>query len=192
MSLGFQNAGYDVIAGVDYDEDAVETYDANFDHDVYQYDLATVASLTFSIETGISPSDVNVVVGGPPCQGFSSANLSRSEDDPRNNLVFRFARYVDFYQPRVFVMENVTGIESIDDGETVQLLHEDFTESGYDVEYTTLNAADYGVPQKRRRVFFVGVRDDVDGGPQFPDSTYVPQSELDSTAARQETVVADD
>lgn len=192
MSLGFANVGYDVIAGVDYDDDAVETYRENFDHEAYQYDLSSVEPEQFSRETGIDPSDVNVVVGGPPCQGFSRANLERSDDDPRNNLVFRFARYVDFYQPRVFVMENVTGIESIDDGETVQLLRDGFAECGYDVQYTTLNAADYGVPQKRKRVFFIGVRDDLDSNPQFPNSTHAPQSELDSTDTRQQTVVADD
>jgi DNA (cytosine-5)-methyltransferase 1 len=125
------------------------------------------------------------------CQGYSTANLQRHEDDPRNNLVFRFAQYVAYYQPRSFVMENVTGIESIDDGETVELLYEDFEGAGYDVDHATLNAADYGVPQKRRRVFFVGVREDVDGGPRFPKPTHAPPSEIDQTSSVS-GVVADD
>jgi site-specific DNA-cytosine methylase len=110
------------------------------------------------------------------CQGFSTAQANRDPDDPRNNLVFRFARYVDHYQPESFVMENVTGITSIDDGETVELLCEDFRQAGYSVEYATLNAADYGVPQKRRRVFFVGQQD---GEPAFPEPTHAPSEEID-------------
>jgi len=117
------------------------------------------------------------------CQGYSRANLQRDEDDPRNNLVFRFARYVDYYQPEAFVMENVTGIESIDDGETVELLYEDFEQAGYDVDHATLNAADYGVPQKRRRVFFIGTRSDIEREPQFPDPTHAPSSEIDKTSS---------
>jgi len=149
MSLGLERAGYNVIAGVDYDDDAVKTYDENFDHDAYQYDLSEISPLQFSIETDISPSDVNVLGGGPPCQGFSRSNLERSVDDSRNNLVFRFAKFVSYYQPRVFIMENVRGIDSIDDGETIELLCDDFRDSGYTVDYQLLNAAEYGVPQKR-------------------------------------------
>jgi DNA (cytosine-5)-methyltransferase 1 len=178
LTLGCLQAGYDVVAGVDADETAIETYNKNFTHDGILCDLAEVDPEEFADEHDIHPDDVDVVGGGPPCQGYSTANLQRDEDDPRNNLVFRFARYVDYYQPRAFVMENVTGIESIDDGETVELLYEDFEASGYDVDHTTLNAADYGVPQKRRRVFFVGTRTDIERDPQFPDPTHAPPSEI--------------
>jgi DNA (cytosine-5)-methyltransferase 1 len=178
-----------VIAGVDNDETAINTYNENFAHEGYQYDLASTDPAMFAFETGVYPSDVDIVVGGPPCQGFSLANVERDKDDPRNNLVFRFARYVDHYQPRSFVMENVTGIESIDDGETIELLYEDFKTNGYNVDHTTLNAADYGVPQKRRRVFFVGVRNDIDAGPTFPEPTHAPRDEID---VETEVVSADD
>jgi DNA (cytosine-5)-methyltransferase 1 len=194
FTLGCQQAGATVIAGVDNDEKAIETYDHNFDHPAYQYDLAETEPATFAVETGISTEDVDGIVGGPPCQGFSTANLQRDEDDPRNNLVFRYARYVDYYQPDWFVMENVTGIESIDDGETIELLYEDFEQAGYDVNHATLNAADYGVPQKRRRVFFVGVHEQTEGKPQFPEPTHAPKDQIDQTAttSSQAGVPADD
>ena len=193
LTLGFQRAGFDVIAGVDVDETAIETYEANFDHRAIQCDIAETSPLQFQIRTGIEPDDVDVIGGGPPCQGFSTANLTKDEDDPRNNLVFRFAEYVRYYQPQSFVMENVTGIHSIDDGETVDLLVDDFEDAGYDVAYETLNAAYYGVPQKRRRVFFVGVREDVDGEPTFPEPTHAPPSEIvDGTDGVTGGVVADD
>lgn len=181
FSLGCENTGYEVLAGVDNDETAIETYDENFNHQAYQYDLAETEPAMFAFETGIYSEDVDIVVGGPPCQGFSLANVERDENDPRNNLVFRFATYVEYYQPRSFVMENVTGIESIDDGKTIELLYEDFQESGYDVDHATLNAADYGVPQKRRRVFFVGVRNDIEAEPTFPEPTHAPESEITET-----------
>jgi len=192
MTLGFKNAGYNVIAGVDYDNTAVETYNANFDHRGIKENLAEVDPETFSEKYDIYPHDVDVIAGGPPCQGFSTANLQRDEDDPRNNLVFRFARYVKFYQPESFVMENVTGIESIDDGKTVELLYEDFEKAGYEVDHATLNAADYGVPQKRRRVFIMGVREDVDGEPRFPEPTHAPPSEITQNQSGQSAVSADD
>jgi DNA (cytosine-5)-methyltransferase 1 len=176
FSLGFEWAGYDVLAGVDVDETALDTFAANHDARAIECDLATVDPETFAHEYDIHPSNVNVIIGGPPCQGFSTAQANRDPDDPRNNLVFRFARYVDHYQPESFVMENVTGITSIDDGETVELLCEDFRQAGYSVEYATLNAADYGVPQKRRRVFFVGQQD---GEPAFPEPTHAPSEEID-------------
>jgi len=191
LTLGFENAGYNVIAGVDFDEMAIETYDENFDHEAINEDLAETDPEDFAVEYDIHPTDVNYIGGGPPCQGYSTANLQRDEDDPRNNLVFRFAEYVDYYQPRAFVMENVTGIETIDDGATVELLYGEFEDMGYGVDHAVLNAADYGVPQKRRRVFFVGAREDVDGQPQFPEPTHSPPSEIgqDDVSDR---VVSDD
>lgn len=194
FTLGVQRAGATVIAGVDNDEQALETYNANFDHEGYNINLAETEPATFSVETGIRVEDVDGIVGGPPCQGFSLASHDRDPDDPRNNLVFRYATYVDYFQPNWFVMENVTGIESIDDGETIELLYDDFQQAGYKVDHATLNAADYGVPQKRRRVFFVGVHEDADNEVQFPEPTHAPAGEIDQTnvTSGQAGVTADD
>jgi len=190
FTLGLQRAGYDVIAGVDYNEQAVQTYDENFDHPAYQYNLAEVNPLQFDLETGIQKDNVQCLAGGPPCQGFSRSNLQRDSDDPRNNLVFRFARYVDYYQPKQFVMENVKGIQTIDDGETIRLLCEDFRGAGYRVKNRVLHAADFGVPQKRERMFFIGLRDDIDGEPQFPERTHAPRDEIQQPTTQ--AVTADD
>ena len=193
FSLGVERAGATVLAGVDFDEQALETYDANFDHPAYNYNLAETDPADFDAKTGIRPHMVDGIVGGPPCQGFSLSNTNRCKDDPRNNLVFRYAAYVDYYQPDWFVMENVTGIKSIDDGETIDLLYDDFHEAGYTVNHQTLNAADYGVPQKRRRVFFVGAHEDADTEVAFPEPTHAPRSELDMDTQTAEGVAfADD
>jgi DNA (cytosine-5)-methyltransferase 1 len=191
FTLGVQQAGYDVVIAADNDETAVATYNENFDHDCVQCNLAVTSPEDFAEMYDIRPEDIDLVVGGPPCQGFSTANLGKSPDDPRNNLVFVFANYVAYFRPDCFVMENVTGIEPVDDGETIERLYDDFEAAGYAVEHTTLNAADYGVPQKRRRVFFVGVHESVDGEPQFPEPTHAPPSEIHTTSSDGQ-VVADD
>jgi len=189
MTLGCEQADYDVIAGVDNDETAMKTYRENFDHRGIVCDLSSLDPEEFEIEFGITPSDVDIIVGGPPCQAFSIAG-KRDEDDPRANLVFRFAEYVDYYQPNSFVMENVTGIESFNDGKTLDLLYDDFDASGYEIQHQTLNAAEYGVPQKRQRVFVVGVHNEYDGSYSFPDPTHGPTTDVEQSS--QQTVVADD
>lgn len=124
------------------------------------------------------------------CQGFSLANVERSVDDDRNNLVFVFAEYVDYYVPETFLMENVTGITSVDDGTLFETLLGDFRTSGYTVDNRVLNAADYGVPQKRKRMFVQGVRD---GTLQWPEPTHAPPSELETeTEAFPALSVSDD
>lgn len=172
MSRGFERAGHDIIAGVDYDEDAIETFDANHDARAIQCDLASMDPEDFAAKYDIHPEDVDGIGGGPPCQGFSGANHERSVDDPRNNLVFRFAEYVAYYQPEFLLMENVTGLKSIDDGETLSLLVDELEAADYTVEYKILNAADYGVPQKRKRVFVQGRKDDEVEWPELTHDTH--------------------
>lgn len=188
LTLGLQQAGYDVIAGIDTDEQALETYNHNFDHRGIQCDLVAIDPPQFHDTYEISPEDVDVLGGGPPCQAFSRAG-SRDEDDPRANLVFRFATYVNYYQPRTFLMENVVGIQSHADGETFELLCEDLREAGYDLHCATLNAADYGVPQKRERVFLVGVDQEINDTFSFPEPTHGPPTEVRQNS---EVAVADD
>ena len=177
FSLGCEWAGLDVVAGVEFHEKIVDVYNENFSHRALQYDLAKTDPEEFEEAEHIS--DVDMIVGGPPCQGFSVANMNRDVDDERNNLVFRFAEYISHYEPDVFVMENVTGILSIDDGALFGRLLRELGKYGYSVDYETLCAVDYGVPQKRDRVFVVGVRDDVGRGPVFPSPSHGPEDRLD-------------
>lgn len=166
--VGFENAGYDVVAAVDFDEDCCATVEANHDDlQVIQEDLSEIGPHEFALEYDVAPSDVDVVVGGPPCQGFSLQG-ERNEGDDRNELVTDFLDYVSLYDPDRFVMENVEGMLSMSDGQAVEYVHERGSELGYTVDHELLSADKYGVPQRRRRVVFVGV---TYGGVSWPTET---------------------
>ena len=126
----------------------------------------------------VRPGDVSIFVGGPPCQGFSTCNSNRSILDERNQLPMRFIYYCKICKPKIVIMENVPGILTLgkqkDDkeGPFPVWLREKFDAAGYNMEYRTLNAADYGVPQKRKRVFFIAVRKDLENTELFPKATH--------------------
>jgi len=179
FSTGFADAGYDILAGVDTDEDAITTFDENHDARAIEHDLTETTPREFCNRYDVDPDTIDVVIGGPPCQGFSTANTDRHVDDERNNLVFVFADYVAYVQPNVFVMENVTGITSVDDGTLFETLLDDVRAAGYVVDDEVLNAADYGVPQTRRRMFVQGVHESLGETPTWPEPTHAPREELD-------------
>lgn len=165
LSHGFIQAGYDVLAGVDHWQDALDTF--AFNHKTSQAikaDLFNVKPEQISDQTGIDK--VDVIVGGPPCQGFSIAG-KRLIDDERNQLYKKFVEFVSFYNPRVFLMENVPNIISMGKGAVKDEIIEDFSRLGYVVNYKILLASDYGVPQNRRRAFFVGVKKESDSVQSF-------------------------
>jgi site-specific DNA-cytosine methylase len=113
---------------------------------------------------GVRPGDIQIFAGGPPCQGFSTANSNRSLLDERNKLPMRFIYYCKVCKPKVVLMENVPGLLTIGrkkgekEGPFPIWIKEKFDEAGYDVSYEVHNAADYGVPQNRKRVIFFAVR----------------------------------
>lgn len=157
MSLGFEQAGFRVLLGIDIWEDALQTYLKN--RKDAKTLCADISSLSGNdIVNVIGNETVDVIIGGPPCQGFSVAG-KRIVDDERNKLYKGFVRMVDFFRPRAFVMENVPNILSIGGGAIKDAIIADFTALGYTVEYKVLTASDYGVPQNRRRAIFVGLRD---------------------------------
>ncbi|WP_311170193.1 DNA cytosine methyltransferase [Halobellus ordinarius] len=180
LSEGFLQAGYDVVAGVDVNEDFLATYEHNHEDALaIQADLAAVDPEAFFETHRIDPDGVDVVIGGPPCKGFSIAG-HRDPDDERNYLVGSFIDFVEFVQPAAFVMENVPGIKSMEGGDTLRAILEGFERAGYEKPaYETLNAADYGVPQKRRRVIFQGRRDG--SIPTYPDRTHGPSKQTTLT-----------
>lgn len=145
LSLGFIEAGFDVIIAGDNAAAAVETYRANLGPHAELLDL--------SREVQLPPSDV--ITGGPPCQSFSSAGRRR-DDDHRGTLVRRFAEIIVRQRPRAFVFENVEGFLTAGGGERVLELLEPVIESGYRVHLRKINAANYGVPQHRKRVLAIG------------------------------------
>ena len=156
LSLGFIQAGFDVKLGIDYWQDAITTYTAT--HKGTQgivADLFNITSEQISQQTQIKQLDV--IIGGPPCQGFSIAG-KRMIDDERNQLYKAFVDFVRFYQPKAFLMENVPNIMSMGKGAIKQQITQDFEQLGYIVKSQILMASDYGVPQNRKRAFFVGFK----------------------------------
>lgn len=156
MSLGFEEAGYRVLLGIDIWKDALETY--KYNHKQSKTLCADMASLNPSdVVKMLDGNDVDVIIGGPPCQGFSIAG-KRIVDDERNKLYKGFVRMVNYFQPKAFVMENVPNILSIGGGAVKEAIIKDFEELGYHIEVQVMLASNYGVPQNRRRAVFVGTR----------------------------------
>ena len=154
FSLGFERAGFNVLLGIDVWNDALKTFKHNHKNsDTLQADLSTLSPE--QILPLLKNQKIDVIIGGPPCQGFSVAG-KRIVDDIRNKLYKNFVRFVEFFKPKAFVMENVPNILSIGGGVVKESIIKDFAELGYSVEYKVLTASDYGVPQNRRRAFFVG------------------------------------
>ena len=157
MSLGFDNAGFKNLLAVEFNKDFAETYKKNFPrHNLIVDNIKNVTEQ--QIYDIIKNEKVDVIIGGPPCQGFSIAgNIGRNFiDDDRNRLFKEFVRFVKIIKPRVFVLENVAAMERHDKGKTIKEIVSSFKEIGYDIKYKVLNAVNFGVPQERRRIFIVG------------------------------------
>jgi len=155
LSYGFELAGFDIVAGIDCWEDALMTFQKNHPNSkVVLADLFVDSpqKITKKINTKI-----DIIIGGPPCQGFSIAG-KRIIDDARNQLYKSFVSFVKYYQPKVFLLENVPNIVSMGKGVAKDSIIEDFEKLGYTVVYKVLLASDYGVPQNRKRAIFVGMK----------------------------------
>ncbi|RIO10546.1 DNA cytosine methyltransferase [Mammaliicoccus sciuri] len=160
LSLGFQNAGFDIYGGVEWDKAASLTHQKNF-NSAYHHtgDISEITNEIIKKDL----MNIDVIIGGPPCQGFSSANrYLKEEDDPRNKLFFEYLRFVDIIKPKAFLIENVPGILTRDNGYAKNKIIEITESYGYHVEVKVLSSEDYGVPEIRRRAFFVGVRNDIE------------------------------
>jgi DNA (cytosine-5)-methyltransferase 1 len=157
FSLGLRNAGFRILLGVDSWQMALDTHAKNFHHRVLCADAASLSGADILHHAGASRHGIDLLVGGPPCQGFSIQRIG-SDADGRNNLVVEFARLIAEIGPRMFVMENVPGLI----GKRGRNLFEVFLSlvgaAGFDTEAHLVNAADYGAPQIRRRVVVLGWR----------------------------------
>ena len=165
FSLGMERAGFDCVAAVDFNPEAVAVFQSNFSHvphalekDLTQFPPSELAKL-------LGTDSVDAIVGGPPCQGFSTVrqvdganNGTRMVTDERRFLYREFLRYVGFYQPKVFVMENVLGIRSASGGEYFTRVQKEARALGYRVHAQVENCVELGLPQKRRRQLFIGTR----------------------------------
>ena len=175
MTLGFSFAGFKSILASDIDENAALTFTTNFqDTPFLRGDLSDFTKEDF--DKHIKGQSVDVVIGGPPCQGFSLANKNRNKikDDPRNKLFYQFVKVINWYNPMSFVMENVKGLLSMQSGKVIDQIVYEFENAGdfgYVVKVKVLKAIDYGVPQTRERVIIIGIRKDLNIVPEFPKPT---------------------
>lgn len=163
LSLGFEWAGFETIAAIDIWKDAIDTFNYNREKkvgiaiDIKKFNDELLPKI---LENNI----IEGIIGGPPCQGFSTARLSNATtkvheiNKERNYLYLEFFRTVEIVKPKFFLIENVSGLVTSNKGEIVKDIKERFGKIGYNVEYKVLNAADFGVPQNRMRVFFVGLK----------------------------------
>ncbi|MGF0002887.1 DNA cytosine methyltransferase [Bacillus altitudinis] len=159
-AVGFKAAGFDIVKAIDFDENAVKAYRYNFGDHVEQADISAV-------DIGSLPS-TDVIFGGPPCQDFSIAGKGAGADGERGRLVWRYLEIINAKQPKAFVFENVKGLLSKRHRATFDDLLTKFSEIGYEVSWQLINAWDYGVAQKRERVFIVGTRKDIGFKFEFP------------------------
>tara|TARA_B100000795_G_C22788286_1_gene435667 strand:+ start:168 stop:1229 length:1062 start_codon:yes stop_codon:yes gene_type:complete len=162
LSSGFELAGFKIAGGVDIDPDCIKTFQNNFPKSKAVYGNLLEYSDDRILED-FEDKDIDVIVGGPPCQGFSSANRWHKENtDPRNKLFFEYLRFVELLKPRAVVIENVRGILTRDKGFAKNRIETLLNNLGYRIDCKVLNASDYGVPQNRLRAFFVAIREDLE------------------------------
>ena len=162
LSLGFTKAGFENVLSVEYDKNYAETYQKNFpNHNLIVEDIKNITDE--QIEDLSKNIKVDVIIGGPPCQGFSIAgNIGRSFiDDERNKLFKEFVRFVNIIKPKMFVMENVAALEKHNGGKTIKSIVSEFEKCGYNVQYKVLLASEYSVPQDRRRIIVVGMQNNI-------------------------------
>lgn len=161
LSLGFKWAGWRTLAATDLDLHAVETFNANIAPLAFVGDMNSDEVLE-RLRNSVSPEDRQGVplalVGGPPCQGFSTGGKRRSEEDARNSLYSRYALLLRLLQPNVFIFENVMGLLSMSGGRFLERIIGELGSAGYEVEVWKTNAAEFGIPQRRQRVIIVGVK----------------------------------
>jgi len=157
-SLGFQQAGFDIRFATDIDRDAVESYRRNFAGTPCEVaDVRDLGPEMLLDKVCLRSGELDILLGGPPCQGFSSAGM-KSAEDPRNSLVRHYVRLLEGIRPKWFVMENVEGLLTNDGGLHVRDAVEAFLNAGYSVNLEKVYAQGYGVPQRRKRVLIVGNR----------------------------------
>jgi len=155
-SLGFTMSGVNIVAAFDNVSTVVETYNKNFDHEICnKLDLANCNFTEVRRNLGLKHGEIDLIIGGPPCQGFTTAG-KRFEDDPRNKLVLNYVNALETFAPRWFIMENVEGILTAAGGRYIVECLNRIIKLGYSVSLEKVYAQEYGIPQRRKRVFLVG------------------------------------
>ena len=174
LDLGFQKAGFNVIWANEYDKDIWETYEKNHPNTIL--DKRSIVNIPAD-----EVPDCDGIIGGPPCQSWSEAGAARGIKDKRGQLFYDFIRILEAKQPKFFLAENVSGMLISKHTEALEGIKELFRNAGigYELSFQMLNASDYNVPQDRKRVFFIGIRKDLNFKYQFPTETF-PKITLES------------
>lgn len=178
LSLGFKHAKYNVLCGVDFDDSSLATYEHNMkESKALKGDLYHEEDVIEDIEKILGKDSVDVVIAGPPCQGFSLTGF-RDLHDTRNKLYLAVVHAVNYFKPKAFLIENVPGMATLYKGKVKEQIINTFEDMGYVVSVTDkpLLAADYGVPQMRKRVFFVGFKKELNyDNFEFPEPFLKPE-----------------
>ena len=180
MSKGLTDAGLDVIAGIDYWEPAIKSYSKNYNHLAIHKDLTSYPPEEFDREYNIKLNHtIDIIVGGPPCQGFSLAG-KRDNTDPRNSLFMEYVKYLNYFNPKAFIMENVLGILSMKTATNENVIDIIMAElnKNYNTLINKLYASDFEVPQKRRRVIIIGIHKDLSIYPTAPEPVISEASQI--------------
>jgi len=169
MTKGLVDAKLNVIAGIDHWDVAIKSYSENFDHMAICEDLTTLSPKKFQKRYNTDNKKIHIIVGGPPCQGFSNAG-KRDKTDPRNSLFMEFVKYVEYFYPKAFIIENVIGILSMKNQKNEKII--DIIMSNFEDKYNCiickLYASDFCVPQNRRRTIIIGIRKNLNIIPKEP------------------------
>jgi DNA (cytosine-5)-methyltransferase 1 len=164
LDLGFERAGFTIAIANEYDHTIWDTYERNHTAKLIKSDIRNVKESDF-------PSDIVGIIGGPPCQSWSEAGSQRGINDLRGKLFFDYIRILKEKQPKFFLAENVSGMLSNRHSEAVKNIIDLFEGAGYNLTISLINASDYGVPQDRKRVFYIGFRNDLNIKFEFPKPT---------------------
>lgn len=178
LALGLQNAGFNILLSFDIDAKCIETINQNakyFLHFAKCEDVKNMLGGQLLRQTGLKKGELFLLAGGPPCQGFSAQRIG-DDNDIRNELIIQYGKLVGEMRPYFFLMENVAGIQGKRGIILLSLLTEQMRTIGYTVHKELINAADYGVPQRRKRVILVGEREDIGKDYKFPTPFYIKKT----------------
>lgn len=164
LDLGFEKAGFNISMANEYDKGIWATYEANHSAPLIKGNIRNIKDTDF-------PNEIDGIIGGPPCQSWSEAGSLRGINDSRGQLFFDYIRILKNKQPKFFLAENVSGMLASRHSEAVKNIIQQFEDCGYNLTLTLVNAADYGVPQDRKRVFYIGFRKDLKIDFKFPNPT---------------------
>ena len=171
LGKSYKKLDFEIVYALDFDKWAVDTYNKNFEHKAV---CADICDVDFS-----EIPDVDLMIGGFPCQSFSTVNPTKDTNDARANLYKQIVRFLEVKQPKYFICENVKGLMTLQRGAIIDKILSEFSSMGYHVKYKLIKAVEFGIPQRRERVIIVGIRNDIDVKYEYPHPTnneknYVP------------------